>query len=248
MKRQSVRFGSYQGFQEVREASGYSENRHTHGGKFLSVKHAIKQCLQPLAVVLLRQLPSRVSGFLAKRAYGPQLSANEIAVIARMLRKRRPTSFLIFGLGRDSAIWHGINSGGQTVFLENSDEWIAQCVASNPQLDARKVSYRTRRPEWQSLLENDQLDDFAIDVDVAAKKWDVIFVDAPEGWNDDTPGRMQSIHWARKLLADGGDLLIHDCDREVESQYADHYGREMTFHGQTDKLRHYSDSCSSGVE
>jgi len=180
------------------------------------------------------------SGLLAKKAFAPQLSTRELALIARIVRHRRPAHLLVFGLGRDSVIWHGINSTGKTLFLEDNAGWIMQCLSVNPALDVRTVSYDTHRTEWKTLIGSEKLDSFALDSDISSQGWDVIFADAPQGWNDDTPGRMQSIHWAEKLLAEDGELLIHDCHREVERACADHYGRHMRFNGQVDKLRHYT--------
>ena len=59
--------------------------------------------------------------------------------------------------------------------------------------------------------------------DVLEKKWDIILVDAPGGWNDETPGRMQSIYMSSKLIKTKGEIFVHDCEREIEDIYCNKY-------------------------
>ena len=58
---------------------------------------------------------------------------------------------------------------------------------------------------------------------IAKRSWDVVLVDGPTGGADSDPGRMQAIHMASELVAPGGCVAVHDCDRELETAYAEKY-------------------------
>ena len=68
-----------------------------------------------------------------------------------------------------------------------------------------------------ALLESDIPDK------LSAEKWDIILVDAPAGYAEETPGRMKSIYMASQLIKSGGDVFVHDCNREVEDVYSLHF-------------------------
>jgi len=55
-------------------------------------------------------------------------------------------------------------------------------------------------------------------------------VDGPAGYDNceeytgrEAPGRMKSIYMASKLVAQGGAVFVHDCERLAEQQYAERY-------------------------
>lgn len=56
----------------------------------------------------------------------PQQTFKEISVSLRVLEKKSPCNFLVFGLGHDSLMWTALNHGGRTVFLEEDQSWIDQ--------------------------------------------------------------------------------------------------------------------------
>ena len=56
--------------------------------------------------------------FYATTPTTPQQSHAEIALSLAVLRRRAPLRLLVFGLGHDSPLWHALNPGGVTVFLE----------------------------------------------------------------------------------------------------------------------------------
>jgi glucuronoxylan 4-O-methyltransferase len=59
-------------------------------------------------------------------------------------------------------------------------------------------------------------------IEIMEMKWDIIFVDGPEGWSDEKPGRMKSIFTAAQLAHQSKDcyVFVHDCDRPVEAIYS----------------------------
>ena len=80
--------------------------------------------------------------------------------------------------------------------------------------------------------------------EVMETPWDVIFVDAPEGYDMSfemtQPGRMQSIYMASILGQKGlSHVFVHDCDRPVEQVYCTRFLTHASLVQSIDKLRHY---------
>lgn len=169
---------------------------------------------------------------LVKRTKNKQMTAEEYEYVTTFLGNK---NFLVFGTGHDSRLWKTANEAGETVFLENNKDWILDDTTVH-------VEYTTNILQADDLLEKHKdgdasglemnLPDF-----VRNTRWDCIFVDSPEGWNDKCPGRMQSIYAARQLASETTDIFVHDCNRYVEDKYANyffgHLVKELT------KLRHY---------
>lgn len=159
-----------------------------------------------------------------------------------LTRAIAPCNLLVFGVGRDSAIWLDANQGGRTEFIEHEPEWIEGTRTCLPSIVIHQVRYRTRRfmwcllPPWRRYL---ALPDLPPSVTTAP--WDIIFVDSPQGHTYRTPGRMQSIFTASKLAERSGDVhvLVHDCHRTVERVYSDVYLGAGRLVAQVQTLRHY---------
>ncbi|KAG5023755.1 hypothetical protein JHK85_020097 [Glycine max] len=56
-------------------------------------------------------------------------------VTARVLEKKSPRNFLVFGLGHDGLVWNALNHGGRTIFLEEDESWIQQMRRRFPMLE-----------------------------------------------------------------------------------------------------------------
>ncbi|KAL9245798.1 hypothetical protein vseg_019406 [Gypsophila vaccaria] len=195
----------------------------------------------------------------------PQQTPPEIALAARVLDRKSPCNFLVFGLGHDSLLWASLNHGGRTVFLEEDRNWIRQMRSQFPSLHSHHVAYPTRVRHAKAMLaaaknnsssehchsavsprETDcstlamaNLPDLVYQVD-----WDVIMVDAPTGYHDDAPGRMQAIYMAGLLARwrrqDGDvDVFVHDVDRDVEDVFSKEFLCEGYIVEEEGKLRHF---------
>lgn len=166
----------------------------------------------------------------------------EYRLIRDVLRRRAPGNVLIFGVGKDTGLWLDANKGGQTVFVEHEPEWIQKTRELNPGVRVVPVTYRTSRRDWRKLLDRQDIL-FMEDLpnDVLATAWDVILVDSPQGGHDKRPGRMKSIYTASVLARRAVDVevLVHDCDREVEQVYCDTYLGPTQLVGLERTLRHY---------
>ncbi|XP_074568639.1 glucuronoxylan 4-O-methyltransferase 1-like [Curcuma longa] len=152
----------------------------------------------------------------------PQQTLEEVSVTARVLEKRSPCNFLVFGLGHDSLMWSALNHGGRTVFLEEDKQWIARVTKKFPSLEAYHVRYSTKVREAEELMEKGKSSDCTGAVaeelgggdapssipssctlaltDLPSAfyevEWDVIMVDAPTGYVAEAPGRMGAIYTA----------------------------------------------------
>ncbi|KAJ6762162.1 GLUCURONOXYLAN 4-O-METHYLTRANSFERASE 2-RELATED [Salix koriyanagi] len=84
----------------------------------------------------------------------PQQTLKEISVSSRVLEKKSPCNFLIFGLGHDSLMWDSLNHGGRTVFLEEDKRWIEQIREKLPTLESYHVTYETRVNQADELIES----------------------------------------------------------------------------------------------
>jgi hypothetical protein len=186
----------------------------------------------------------------------------EYACILDTILAKAPCNLLIFGVGRDSQLWLRANEGGRTVFVEHEPEWIAETRRRLPGVDVVEVKYWTKRWQWPLLL---GLDTIGLDrllfmrdlpESVVNQRWDIIFVDSPQGGHNQRPGRMQSLYTGsvlarksagvptdgspgRRAPTGGVDFLAHDCDRKVEAVFCNHYMKHETLVNAVRTLRHY---------
>lgn len=176
-----------------------------------------------------------------------QLSEQEYLYITETISSKIPGNFLIFSVGKDSGLWMDINAEGKTVFLEDNPEWLHWAKSMYQDMEAYLVKYDTQRKQWQDLLNRQREGENCLSMELPenllATEWDFIFVDAPAGYLDETPGRMKSIYTAAKLAftsrTNHTDVFVHDCDREVEDMYTNYFLHQDNLVSQLDRLRHY---------
>ena len=172
-----------------------------------------------------------------------QLVEDEYTLIAETLIKKSPCNMLVFGVGRDSEMWIKNNSLGKTVFLEDNKTWFNRISAKIPHINAHLVKYSTKRKDWQYWLDENHTNELLLDLplEIREMKWDIIFVDGPEGWSDEKPGRMKSIFTAAYLAHQYKDchVFVHDCDRPVEAVYSSMFLLDENLVSTLYRLRHY---------
>ncbi|KAJ4713772.1 Glucuronoxylan 4-O-methyltransferase [Melia azedarach] len=190
----------------------------------------------------------------------PQQTLKEISVSLRVLEKKSPCNFLVFGLGHDSLMWTSLNHGGRTVFLEEDKSWIDQIKQKLPTLESYHVQYDTKVHQADELIEIGSreeckavsdprfskcplaLKDFP--ADIYDTEWDLIMVDAPTGYHDAAPGRMTAIYsaglMARNKENGETDVFVHDVDRTVEDKFSKAFLCEGYLKEQEGRLRHFT--------
>ncbi|KAJ6795323.1 glucuronoxylan 4-O-methyltransferase 1-like [Iris pallida] len=190
----------------------------------------------------------------------PQQTLKEISVTARVLKRRSPCNFLVFGLGHDSLMWAALNHGGRTVFLEEDASWIETIRAKFPTLESYHVKYDTRVAQAEELMELGRRPECSVVGDVKVSgcrlalrelpelfyetEWDMIMVDAPTGWIPEAPGRMGAIYTAgmaaRGRKEGETDVFVHDVDRIVEDKFSREFLCEGYMKEQEGRLRHFT--------
>lgn len=196
-----------------------------------------------LSVELATHWPSLYNISEMKKLNKIILSSDQLYTISKTIIVKRPCRLLVFGLGNDSVFWHKLNRRGQTVFLEDNEEWIKKVTGKLKTVSAYHVDYKTRRKDWKELIDSPELLDIELPEEVNNQKWDVILVDAPQGWSNSKPGRMKSIFLSSKLVDETGDVFVHDCNREVEDVYSHRFLKKRNMKREIKSLfgnlRHY---------
>lgn len=190
----------------------------------------------------------------------PQQTMKEISVTAKILEKKSPCNFLVFGLGHDSLMWSTLNYGGRTVFLEEDEAWIGQIRRRFPMLESYHVTYDSKVNQADNLMDVGkgpectavgdprysmcQLALKGLPSEVYDMKWDLIMVDAPTGYYDEAPGRMTAIYtagmMARNKEEGETDVFVHDVNREVEDTFSKAFLCEGYMQKQEGRLRHFT--------
>lgn len=190
----------------------------------------------------------------------PQQTFKEISVTARVLERKSPCKFLVFGLGHDSLMWRALNHGGRTVFLEEDKAWIDELTSRFPELEAHHVEYDTRVSRADELMRegkgeacrvvedpgssNCMLKLKGVGREVYEEEWDAIMVDAPTGYFEAAPGRMGAIWTAGMMARNRGegdtDVFVHDVNRPVEDAFSREFLCEGYMKEQQGRLRHFN--------
>tara|TARA_X000001382_G_C3121605_1_gene163343 strand:+ start:46 stop:693 length:648 start_codon:yes stop_codon:yes gene_type:complete len=160
-----------------------------------------------------------------------QMSFDEYVYIYELIKSKSGCNLLIFGLGRDSELWLDVNKDGKTIFLEDNQSWIdivkIQMDNLNKQIDIRNITYNNLGydadrllTEYDSGQNNLKLD---LPNDIPDIEWDIIIVDAPAGYGLDVPCRMKSIYESYNLSNEMTDIIVHDCERKIETMYTNYF-------------------------
>lgn len=176
---------------------------------------------------------------LMRHLNGIHLSSTELEPIVKSIKKRRPCSLLVFGLGNDSQFWVQINEGGKTIFIEDQEHWYQVITQRDPRVNAYLVNFQTKRSQWRDLLDKPELLKMTLPQEIVLTCWDIILVDGPNGFDDENPGRMKSIYLASRLPSKTAEIFVHDCDRPLEQAYCDKYLQSAHLVSEVGKLRHY---------
>ncbi|XP_019243141.1 PREDICTED: glucuronoxylan 4-O-methyltransferase 1-like [Nicotiana attenuata] len=209
------------------------------------------------------KIPSSVAKSLIHYATSnttPQQKLDEISITSNILDKKSPCNFLVFGLGHDSLMWHTLNFGGRTIFLDEDIIWIEKIKKKFPMLESYHVTYDSKVKEANVLMEAGKKPDCTTIVDpryskcqLALKglpneiydiKWDLIMVDAPTGFHKNAPGRMTAIYTAGMMARnkENGEthVFVHDVHRNIEDKFSRQFLCDGYMKEQVGKLRHFT--------
>ncbi len=145
------------------------------------------------------------------------------AIISAIAMAGAECRLLVFGCGKDSAMWAAANSGGKTVFLENNAGWLRKTKEAQPTLDIRQVDYGIGTVSTSLPIDEQKLAAFPIPDVMHEEPWDVIIIDSPMGYSSRMPGRSLPIYWSSRVALAHTQIFVDDYERELERQYADHF-------------------------
>jgi len=161
---------------------------------------------------------------------GIQMQTSELRAIVQAIRSRPGCSLLVFGCGNDSSFWEHAHPDGPTALIEDDPAWADKIRPQLKTAEIHLVDFGTRLSEWVSLLNSSQELELDLPQAVSDRKWDVIVVDGPPGHDNhaqyagqEAAGRMKAIYMASKLVAPGGCVFVHDCERLPERNYVTRY-------------------------
>jgi hypothetical protein len=145
------------------------------------------------------------------------MTPKQYARIAASVYARSPCSLLVFGCGADSLLWHELNQGGKTIFLEDAPPWADKSRTAG--LQVLDVRYESKLNVW--------LDNVKFPAGFSAENmqaaWDIVLVDAPLGVGPG-PGREQSIYTSGCIRQQHGSLIyVHDYGRRWEKACCNKY-------------------------
>ncbi|KAK4339867.1 hypothetical protein RND71_041329 [Anisodus tanguticus] len=190
----------------------------------------------------------------------PQQTLKEISVTSKILDNKSPCNFLVFGLGHDSLMWHTLNYGGRTIFLEEDKAWIQQINKRFPMLESYHVTYDSKVNQANVLIEAGkgpecttiadprysmcQLALKGLPSEIYDTKWDLIMVDAPTGYYEDAPGRMTAIYTAGMMARNREEgethVFVHDVNRDIEDKFSKEFLCDGYMKKQVGRLRHFT--------
>jgi Polysaccharide biosynthesis len=170
-----------------------------------------------------------------------QLTIHEYTYLANLIQDHAPCNILVFGLGNDSKLWHELNANGKTVFLEHNVKWYKKIMSETPELTSCFVEYHTKLEKLNDYLDQDpEILKMDLPTEIMKTHWDIIFVDAPEGYDKMHPGRMQSIYMASILGRLGhSHILVHDYYRKAEKICCSRFLSDAKKVRSIERLRHY---------
>ncbi|KAK4424438.1 Glucuronoxylan 4-O-methyltransferase 1 [Sesamum alatum] len=245
----------------LRSTLSSSDQTNPPSPRAVSIPRTAKNDTCPLTC---NKIPSSLSQALihySTSTITPQQTLKEISVTSRILDKKSPCNFLVFGLGHDSLMWHSLNHGGRTIFLEEDEAWIEQIKRRFPMLESYHVTYNSKvnqatdlmqvgkGPECTAISDPQysmcQLALKTFPSEVYDIEWDLIMVDAPTGYYEEAPGRMSAIYTAgmmarnRRQGSGGTHVFVHDVNREVEDKFSREFLCEGYMKKQEGRLRHF---------
>jgi glucuronoxylan 4-O-methyltransferase len=195
------------------------------------------------SIILTGYWPSQFNISVMQKYNEIQLSTEQLKVICATINRKAPCKLLVFGLGNDTRFWSIFNRRGVAMFLEDDKKWFQKTLKRTKGIKAFLIDYNSKRKDWKAFLEDTSLLNMTLPDEVEKEEWDVILVDAPAGYNDETPGRMRSIYLSSRLIKNSGEIFVHDCDREVEDIYCNKIlkkeNMKMEIKAPLGTLRHY---------
>jgi hypothetical protein len=130
---------------------------------------------------------------------------------------------LVFGLGYDSNLWYNLTNKN-TIFVENNEEYIQKNKGITKN-NIVKYDYNGITVKTSLNMTDEKIDTFTIPEEIIKNApYDIIYIDGPNGYLPDKPGRLLPIYWTKTFLSKPGSLVyIDDCKRPLENECINKY-------------------------
>lgn len=123
---------------------------------------------------------------------------------------------LIFGLGYDSKMWFHQNN--KTYFIENNDEYIKLNKDVIPEENIIKYDYKNLTVKNSYNMNLDDMNLYKIPTKILQlAPFKIILIDGPPGYNNEQPGRLIPICWAKYLSNENTLIYVDDSSRKLET-------------------------------
>jgi hypothetical protein len=160
-----------------------------------------------------------INKYYDKRIQTDKVIINDIANEVYEKNKK----MLVFGLGYDSNLWYNLTNGN-TFFVEDNKEYIEK----NKDISDDKIiqyTYQGITVKSSFNMTDEQIHSFIIpDKIIKNAPYDIIYIDGPNGYTQDKPGRLLPIFWSRTILSKPDSLVyIDDCKRPLETMCVNKY-------------------------
>ncbi|CAN6472649.1 unnamed protein product [Victoria cruziana] len=184
-----------------------------------------------------------ISHQITSLPYTNEHTHKELCFLLNLISTRTPINLLVFGMRQQAPLLAALNSGGRTIFLEDTSsievarsrfEGFQTYKVEHGQLVGEAYDLLRRARGWTACGVRDTLQDSDCELamrglprEVYTQKWDMVIVDGPDGDRLDAAGRMAAIYSVGVLARMGGgnftkvtDVVVHDVDRTVERWYS----------------------------
>jgi hypothetical protein len=132
------------------------------------------------------------------------------------------TKLLVFGLGYDSKMWYEGNNKN-TYFVENKKEYIDLNINDIPIDNIIQYNYDTLVSTSLNLTDKDIIKYEVNNKLKSLAPFDIIIIDGPEGYNNNSPGRLIPCYWSTLLSKKGTIIYIDDANRKLENYCINKY-------------------------
>ena len=148
-------------------------------------------------------------------------------ICKQILRRGDNCNVLVFGVGRDSVIWNTVNPG-YTLFVEHDMRWANSIARQIEGINICQYEYLTTcEPTLpiheQPAIDEPQLFSHPIPAELTQRKWDVILIDGPTGFDNNCPGRALPIYWSSVIADNRCDIFVDDYNRPIEFIYTNKF-------------------------
>lgn len=155
--------------------------------------------------------------FLMKNYYNNKIQLSKILIL-KILKNivNKNKKVLIFGMGHDSILWYKANNSKNIFFVESDENYINL----NSEINKKNIiKYKYKNINVFKSLKN-EIDPSVYELPQKLernKPFDVILIDAPQGYADNLPGREIPYYWSRyKLMHSKTKIYMDDIKRPLE--------------------------------